>query len=170
MIFAQKFAEENRAIMMTTILDILGAKPKDVVESVHNYVDPQDYTIRKGAIRSVKGERMIIPFNMRDGLLICEGKSNPEWNNSAPHGAGRVLSRAKAKKVLDVKQFEHQMNGVFSTSIGKGTLDEAPDAYKNASVIENAIVDTAIILDRIKPVMNLKDIGKEQRRRKGNKI
>lgn len=169
MIFAQKFAEVNRATMMNIILDILKVEPGERIESVHNYIDFEDFVIRKGAIRSVKGEKMVIPFNMRDGILICEGKSNPEWNYSAPHGAGRVLSRTKAKDTLNIKDFEKQMEGVFSTSVGKGTLDEAPDAYKPTSVIEAAIEPTAEIIDRIKPVMNLKDKGKKRRKRRKGK-
>ena len=112
--------------------------------------------IRKGAIRSYKKEHLIIPFNMRDGILICEGKSNPEWNFSAPHGSGRSMSRTQAKKCLDVEQFKNQMTGIYSTCIGKETLDEAPDSYKPSDMIENSIAPTANIINRIKPLYNLK--------------
>jgi RNA-splicing ligase RtcB len=110
---------------------------------------------------------MVIPFNMRDGILICEGKSNPEWNFSAPHGAGRVMSRAQAKRELDVAEFQQQMSGVFSTSVDGGTIDEAPDAYKDPKLIEQAIQPTATILDRIVPIHNMKarDEGSPHRRR-----
>lgn len=156
MVFAQIYAEENRKQMMRIILDILKVEPQDSIETVHNFIDFKDFIIRKGSIRSYVGERMVIPFNMRDGILLCEGKSNPEWNFSAPHGAGRVLSRGQAKKRIDLETFKTQMEGIFSTSVGQGTLDEAPDAYKDCKVIEEAIEPTAVILDRIKPVLNMK--------------
>lgn len=165
MAFAQAYASINRRLMMGAVLDACGFAKRDprlFVESVHNYIDPRDFTLRKGAIRSYVGEPMIIPFNMRDGLLLCEGESNPAWNHSAPHGAGRVLSRSRAKKILDVRDFEDQMQGIFSTSVGASTLDEAPDAYKDAGVIEALIQPTAKILRKIKPVINLKARGKEK--------
>jgi RNA-splicing ligase RtcB len=96
---------------MDIIREVLGGvKGGETIESVHNYIDFRDFTIRKGAIRSYVGERMIIPFNMRDGILLCEGRSNPEWNFSAPHGAGRVLSRSAAKHSLDMDKFQREMN------------------------------------------------------------
>jgi RNA-splicing ligase RtcB len=100
---------------------------------------------------------------MRDGILICEGKSNPDWNFSAPHGAGRVMSRTQAKKEVNLVDFQKSMEGIFSTSVGNGTLDESPFAYKDAKMIEDAIEPTANIIDRIKPIMNLKDsMGEEK--------
>jgi len=132
------------------------------IESVHNYIDFKDNIIRKGAIRSYVGEKMIIPFNMRDGILICEGKSNPDWNFSAPHGAGRVYSRSKAKGELNLEKFEKDMEGIFSTSICRGTIDESPDAYKDSKIIEEAIEPTAKILDRIIPIHNMKDASEEK--------
>jgi len=99
---------------------------------------------------------MIIPFNMRDGLLICVGKSNPEWNFSAPHGAGRVMGRREAKRRLSLEVFKKQMKGIVSSSVCKSTLDEAPDAYKDPLLIEKAIEPTAFVLDRIKPLLNIK--------------
>jgi len=159
MIFAQTFAEVNRETIMGSILNILGVSETDRVASTHNFVDFQDFIIRKGAIRAYEGERCIIPFNMRDGLLICEGKSNPDWNCSAPHGAGRVLSRAGARKKLDVEEFKRQMDGIYSTSVSFSTLDEAPGAYKKASIIEAMIEPTVKIIERVKPVINMKDAG-----------
>jgi RNA-splicing ligase RtcB len=159
MIFAQKYAEVNRAYIASTILKILGFNEMDRIETVHNFIDFRDFIIRKGSVRSYVGERFILPFNMRDGILICEGKSNPEWNYSAPHGAGRVMSRAQAKKNIKLENFAKQMDGIFSTSVCNSTLDEAPDAYKDAKVIEAAIEPTAKILARIKPIMNMKDGG-----------
>jgi RNA-splicing ligase RtcB len=158
MLVAQKYALFNRQMMLAIICQILGGiKPLDTIESIHNYIDFRDFIIRKGAIRSYIGERMIIPFNMRDGILLCEGKSNSEWNNSAPHGAGRLMSRGKAKENIDIDKFKKQMEGIYSTSVCKGTLDEAPDAYKDSKMIEAAIEPTATIIDRLKPLLNIKD-------------
>ena len=155
MAFAQSYADWNREVIIRTCLDALGANEKDRVSSVHNLIDFDDMTIRKGAIRSYEGERMVIPFNMRDGLLLCEGRSNPEWNNSAPHGAGRVLSRTQAKRQLSMEDAKDQMSkaGVFTTNI---PLDEAPGAYKDSKLIEEAILPTARIVSRIKPIHNMK--------------
>ncbi len=157
MIFAQVYASVNRRKMLEIIGEVTGCDVSHQIETVHNYIDFEDFVIRKGAIRSYEGEQMIIPFNMRDGILLCEGKSNPEWNMSAPHGAGRVMSRTQARKSLDVEKFKEQMDGIYSTSVGTSTIDEAPDSYKPASVIEEAIGDTATIITRIKPVHNMKD-------------
>jgi RNA-splicing ligase RtcB len=157
MIFATEYAKLNRSIIANEILELLDLYEMDEIETVHNYIDFNDFIIRKGAIASYIAERMIIPFNMRDGILICEGKSNPEWNYSAPHGAGRVLSRRKAKEILDMNNFKNEMSGIFSTSVTKSTLDESPMAYKDSSIIEKAIEPTATIIDRINPIHNLKD-------------
>ena len=114
--------------------------------------------IRKGAIGSYIGKKMVIPFNMKDGMWICEGKSNEEWNYSAPHGAGRLMSRSQAKRSLKVEDFEREMKeaGVFSTSVGLSTLDEAPGTYKPAAIIQEAIVPTATIIAKVRPIYNLK--------------
>jgi len=165
MIFAQVYADMNREHMIRLIEDILGIDRIDEIITVHNFIDFKDFVIRKGAIRSYKDERMIIPFNMRDGILVCEGKSNEEWNFSAPHGAGRLMSRSQAKKKLILDDFQTQMEGIYSTSVGLGTLDEAPNAYKDAKIIEDAIGPTAIIIDRIRPIHNMKDSGDFKRRR-----
>lgn len=157
MIFSQVYAEINREYMIRIIEKILKSERTDHIHSTHNFIDFDDFIIRKGAIRSYENERIIIPFNMRDGILICEGKSNPLWNYSAPHGAGRVMSRSQAKKNLSVEDFKIQMSEVFSTSVGYSTLDEAPGAYKDAKIIEEAIEPTAKIIDRIKPLHNMKD-------------
>ena len=161
--FCQSYASTNRRIIMEEILFILGSPSiKDMIETIHNYIDLSDKIIRKGAIRSYIGERVIIPFNMRDGILLCEGKSNPDWNFSAPHGAGRVYSRSRAKQELDLEKFQEDMNGIFSTSVGKGTIDESPDAYKDSKIIEEAIEPTAKILDKIIPIHNMKDVSDEK--------
>lgn len=158
MIFAQTFASENRKLIVSQITKIAKIDIVEQIESVHNYIDFEDFVVRKGAIRAYNDEKMIIPFNMADGILICEGKSNEDWNNSAPHGAGRVLSRRQAKENINIDDYEKIMkqNGVFSTSVGYSTLDEAPQAYKNAEIIEKAISPTAEILFKLKPVYNLK--------------
>jgi tRNA-splicing ligase RtcB len=166
MIFAQAYADFNRRLIAQVICDALGVELKDEVVSVHNFIDFKDGIIRKGAIRSYEGERMIIPFNMRDGVLICEGKSNAAWNFSAPHGAGRVMSRGKAFKTLEVGTFQEQMRGIYSTSVGQGTLDEAPDAYKKASFIEAAIAPTAKVVDRLVPAHNMKAKGRPRGNRR----
>ena len=171
--FASWYASLNRTYIMHTIIESINNEELNKrmlrsneqipwIESIHNYIDFQDNIIRKGAIRSYIGERMVIPFNMRDGILICGGKSNPDWNFSAPHGAGRVYSRSKAKAELNLEKFEKDMDGIFSTSVGKGTIDECPDAYKDSKIIEEAIQPTAIVLDRIVPIHNMKDISDEK--------
>jgi len=162
MIFAQVYAEYNRHTIARIIMNIVGCGEVDKIETVHNFIDFHDFITRKGAIRSYAGERMIIPFNMRDGILICEGKSNAEWNCSAPHGAGRLMSRGDAMKTLDMKKFEQQMNeaGIFSTSVCPSTLDESAEAYKPGEFIERAIEPTAKIVDRLRPIHNLKDLNK----------
>jgi tRNA-splicing ligase RtcB (3'-phosphate/5'-hydroxy nucleic acid ligase) len=160
MYMAQNYAKSNRDVIMREIMGILNLKSYDLIdaiECIHNFIDPVDNVIRKGAIRAYKGEMCIIPWNMRDGLIIGEGKSNSEWNCSAPHGAGRVLSRSMAKKTLDVEKFKSDMKGIYSTSVGKGTLDEAPDVYKDYKMIEQAIEPTVDIQLKIKPIHNMKD-------------
>lgn len=161
MIFAQAYANVNRRTISKTIFEkcLPAVIPETVVESVHNCIDFSDMIIRKGAIRSYRGEMMIVPFNMRDGSLIAYGKSNPDWNCSAPHGAGRVMSRTMAKKTLRLDEFRETMSGVYSTSVGKDTLDEAPDAYKPWTMIRDAVEPTMDIVDIIKPIYNLKAGG-----------
>jgi len=156
------YALYNHEVISRLIIEALRrqqpkAKVKDMVRSVHNYVDFSDHVIRKGAVRSYEGERLVIPFNMRDGLAICRGKSNPDWNCSAPHGAGRVMSRAAAKKNLSVDDFRSQMEGIVSTSVGAGTIDEAPGAYKDTDLVMSLIGDTCEIEYLIRPLINLKD-------------
>lgn len=161
MMFCQEYASLNRRMMMKQIFKVikgcfhLDINPLEEIETVHNYINFDDLIIRKGAIASYKGQKMIIPFNMEDGILICEGKSNPEWNFSSPHGAGRVGSRAWAKKNLNLEEAKKSMEdkGIFSSLI---PLDECRLAYKDSKLIEEAIEPTATILDRIKPIMNLK--------------
>ena len=159
MIFTQVYAKFNRKRISENILKGLGSDVKESIECTHNYINFDDMIIRKGSISSYVGEKMIIPFNMADGLLICEGKSNPEWNFSAPHGAGRLMSRGEANRNVDLEKFKYLMKGIVSTSVGKSTLDEAPQVYKDPKMSEAAIAPTATVIDRVKPILNLKDGG-----------
>ena len=159
MIFTQVYAKFNRARISENILKSLGSKDKERIECIHNYINFEDMIIRKGSISSYVGEKMIIPFNMADGLLICEGKSNSDWNFSAPHGAGRIMSRSEANQKVDLEKFKYRMKDIVSTSVGKSTLDEAPQVYKDSKMIEAAIEPTCVIIDRVKPILNLKDGG-----------
>jgi RNA-splicing ligase RtcB len=156
--YAQEYARYNRKAILDIISNsILKSDPVDHTESVHNYIDGNGI-IRKGAVSAKKGERLLIPFNMRDGIAICLGKGNLEWNTSAPHGAGRILSRTQAKAKLNVEAFQEGMAaaGVYTTTANAGTLDEAPDAYKSKDVIIEAIKPTADVLEYIKPLYNFK--------------
>jgi tRNA-splicing ligase RtcB (3'-phosphate/5'-hydroxy nucleic acid ligase) len=165
MFLAQVYAEMNRKLIIerviTSFAKVLAVevKEEEAIETVHNFISFEDGIIRKGAVQSYAGRKMVIPFNMRDGLLICDGKSNPEWNLSAPHGAGRVLSRRQAKDSVDIEVYRKSMEGIFSTSIGMDTLDESPMAYKDAAMIEEAIQPTASIIHRVKPIYNVKAGG-----------
>ena len=125
-------------------------------ETIHNYIDFDRMILRKGAIRAEKNEKVLIPMNMRDGSLICIGKGNDDWNYSAPHGAGRFMSRKKAKEKLNMKDFKHQMKNVYSSFVINSTLDEAPGAYKPMKEIIELIKDTVEIVDIIKPIYNFK--------------
>ena len=123
---------------------------------VHNYIDVPNQILRKGAVSAREGEILLIPINMRDGSLICRGKGNKEWNYSAPHGAGRLMSRSKAKELLSLEDYTESMKGIYSSSVNRSTLDEAPQAYKSMQEIVNAIEDTAEVIEIIKPVYNFK--------------
>jgi len=159
---AQKYAALNRQIMLENISAYFGKSIFDLdkIESVHNFIDHKGM-IRKGATSALEGERVLIPFNMRDGLAICTGKGNKKWNYSAPHGAGRILSRSKAKETLDVDYFQEDMKqaGVYTTTANASTLDESPDAYKDYKVILKAIEETVDVVDMVKPIYNCKAGG-----------
>lgn len=129
------------------------------ISSIHNYVDTEHKIIRKGAISAYEGELGIIPLNMRDGSLIVEGKGSEKWNCSLPHGAGRILSRSEARRTLDLADYEKSMEGIYTTSVCSSTIDEAPDAYKPAELIEQAIGDNAEIIEHIYPIYNFKAKG-----------
>ena len=122
----------------------------------HNYFNIHSGIIRKGAVRAENGEQLIIPLNMRDGSLLCTGKGNEDWLCSAPHGAGRLMSRSAAKKQLSMEEYRQQMHDIYSTSVCESTIDEAPMAYKSAEEIESLISDTVDVVKRIKPIYNFK--------------
>lgn len=152
----QKFAELNRKAMMDEILKGMSLKAEEQFTTIHNYIDTENMILRKGSVSAQTGEKLIIPINMRDGSLICSGKGNPDWNCSAPHGAGRLMSRSAARESFTVSEFKKQMKGIYSTSVCSGTLDECPMAYKGMDDIVNNIGDTAEILNIIKPIYNFK--------------
>ena len=152
----QEYARWNRIAIADDIRTFMGWGIEDDFETIHNYIDMDRMILRKGAVSAEIGEKLLIPMNMRDGSLICIGKGNPDWNYSAPHGAGRMMSRAEAKRKIDISEFEESMNGIYTTSVSEGTIDESPMAYKPMeSIIEN-IGDTVNILKVIKPVYNFK--------------
>ncbi|MGM0376481.1 MAG: RtcB family protein [Bacteroidota bacterium] len=156
MAIVQKFASMNRAAMADIILQETGFQEDSRFETIHNYIDFRRMILRKGAVSAERGETLLIPVNMRDGSLLCRGKGNEEWNYSAPHGAGRLMSRTRAKASIDLEEFQKSMSGVYSTSVGESTLDEAPQAYKSMDEIRNAIVDTVDVIDVLKPLYNFK--------------
>ena len=142
--------------MMDEILNGLDLSVEEQFTTVHNYIDTEKMILRKGAVSAQRGEKLLIPINMRDGSLICIGKGNEDWNQSAPHGAGRLMSRGKAFATLTMEEFQKEMCGIFSTSINENTLDESPMAYKKMEDIVNNIEPTVEIVKRILPVYNFK--------------
>jgi len=124
--------------------------------TIHNYIDTEEMILRKGAIAAHAGEKVLIPLNMRDGSVIAVGKGNPEWNYSAPHGAGRLMSRAKARREIDLEAYREAMEGIYTTSVNEHTIDESPMAYKSIGDIIDVIGGTVDIIDIIKPVFNFK--------------
>lgn len=153
---AQRFAKLNRIAITETIIDEMGFHVEERFTTIHNYIDTDKMILRKGAVSAQAGERLLIPINMRDGSLLCTGKGNSEWNFSAPHGAGRIMSRSAAKEMFTVQEFEKQMCGVYTTSVGRNTLDECPMAYKSINDIVENIEPTVTIDAVIKPVYNFK--------------
>ena len=152
----QEFALINRQAMMNEIIKGMKLHITEQFSTIHNYIDTDNMILRKGAVSAQKGEKLIIPINMRDGSLICTGKGNPDWNFSAPHGAGRLMSRSQAKQSFTVSEYKKQMNGIYSTSINSSTLDECPMAYKDINDILDNISDTVDVNDIIKPIYNFK--------------
>lgn len=153
---AQQYARVNRAAMAETIMTHMGWNAVDAFDTIHNYIDFDNMILRKGAISAEKGERVIVPINMRDGSIIAIGKGNPDWNYSGPHGAGRVLSRSKAKEQVDYQEFKDSMQDVWTTSVSNATLDESPMAYKTINMIIDNVQESLDIQQIIKPLYNFK--------------
>lgn len=152
----QKFAAVNREAMIAEILTRMRLSPVNAFTTIHNYIDTENMILRKGSVSAQAGERLLIPINMRDGSLICIGKGNPDYNFSAPHGAGRLYSRAQARASFTVEDYAKEMNGIYTTSVNSSTLDECPMAYKSLSDITDNITDTVDIVARITPIYNFK--------------
>jgi len=156
MIICQKYASINRMAIASTIGIGMRWSVVNEFETVHNYIDMDSMILRKGAVSAKSGESLIIPMNMMNGSLLCVGKGNPEWNYSAPHGAGRIMSRTVARKTISIDDFKNSMNGIFTTCVNNDTIDEAPMAYKPMQEIIDNIGDTVNIIGIIKPVYNFK--------------
>ena len=153
---AVAYASESRRRMGEVILERLGITAADSFATIHNYVDTKARVLRKGAVSAQKGERLLIPINMKDGSLLCEGRGNPDWNCTAPHGSGRVMKRSEAKETLSMEDYRREMVGIYSTSVGESTLDESPMAYRRMAEIETAIAPTAEVKDTLTPLYNFK--------------
>lgn len=152
----QKHAELNRKYIANTVIKKMGWHICEEFQTIHNYIDTKNLILRKGSVSARDGEKLIIPINMRDGSLICIGKGNPDWNYSAPHGAGRILSRSEAKDAVGIDEFRESMKGIYSSSVMESTIDESPMAYKPMEEIMENIKDTVDIVKVIKPVYNFK--------------
>ena len=152
----QAFAKRNRELMAEILCEKAGLTPGESFHTIHNYIDTDEMILRKGSIAAHKGEKVLIPINMRDGSVIAIGKGNPEWNYSAPHGAGRLMSRTKAKDTLSMEDYKKAMEGIYTTSVNENTLDEAPMAYKSLEDIIDVITESVDVVEVIKPVYNFK--------------
>ena len=152
----QRFARRSRELMAEIILQRLGIEAVDAFHTIHNYIDTDEMILRKGAIAAHKGEKVLIPINMRDGSVLAIGKGNPDWNYSAPHGAGRIMSRTAAKENLDLDEYRREMEGIYTTSVNEATLDEAPMAYKSLSDIIDVIQESVDVIEVLKPIYNFK--------------
>ena len=152
----QKFARRSREKMAEIILERTCMIGGEAFHTIHNYIDTEEMILRKGAIAAHTGEKVLIPINMRDGSVLAVGKGNPEWNYSAPHGAGRIMSRTKAKNELDLDEYRKEMAGVYTTSVNEYTLDEAPMAYKSLEDIIDVIRESVDVVDVMKPIFNFK--------------
>jgi len=156
MSIVQNFASLNRETIGEIILKEMGWQKSDSFETIHNYIEFKRMILRKGAVSAENGEILLIPMNMRDGSLLCVGKGNEEWNYSAPHGAGRLMSRSKAKELVNFNDFKDSMNGVYTTSVSMQTIDEAPQVYKSMDEIISCIGETVDIIGILKPIYNYK--------------
>ena len=152
----QDFAKKNREKMAEIILKKAKIKALEAFHTTHNYIDTDEMILRKGSIAAHKGEKVLIPINMRDGSILAVGKGNPEWNYSAPHGAGRLMSRTKAKEALAMDEYKESMKGIYTSSVNESTIDEAPMAYKSINDIIDVIEEAVDIIEVIKPIYNFK--------------
>ncbi len=152
----QRFARRNRELMAEILLQRTGLTGNEAFHTVHNYIDTGEMILRKGAIAAHAGELVLIPINMRDGSVLAVGKGNPEWNFSAPHGAGRIMSRTTAREKLDMEEYRREMAGVYTTSVSEATLDEAPMAYKSLADIIDVIAESVDVIEVLKPIYNFK--------------
>lgn len=152
----QEFAVRNRELIVEILLERTGLSGEGGFHTIHNYIDTEEMILRKGAIAAHDGEKVLIPINMRDGSVLAVGKGNQEWNYSAPHGAGRVMSRKKAKASLSMEDYEAAMEGIYTTSVNENTLDEAPSAYKSLDDIIGVIRDSVDVIEIMKPIYNFK--------------
>lgn len=155
-VICQTFAKRNREKMAELLLERTGMTGGEAFHTIHNYIDTEEMILRKGAIAAHKGEKVLIPINMRDGSVLAAGKGNPDWNFSAPHGAGRLMSRTDAKAKLSMKEYEESMKGIYTTSVNEYTLDESPMAYKSLDDIIDVIKDSVDVIDIMKPIYNFK--------------
>jgi len=153
---AQEHAKINRETIIAQILKYANLHDVERFDTIHNYIDIDNMILRKGAISAQLGEKVLIPMNMRDGSLICVGKGNPEWNYSAPHGAGRIMSRSQAKDLVSMEEYQKSMNGIYTTCVSTATIDESPMVYKPMDEIVENVKDTVDIIDCIKPIYNFK--------------
>ncbi len=152
----QRFARRNRELIAEILLARSGLTAGEAFHTIHNYIDTQEMILRKGAIAAHQGEKVLIPINMRDGCVLAIGRGNPDWNYSAPHGAGRLMSRTAARKSLDMEAYAEAMKGIYTTSVNSSTLDEAPMAYKSLADIIGVIRDSVDVIDIMKPIYNFK--------------
>lgn len=152
----QAFAKRSRELMAEILIGLSGLTADESFHTIHNYIDTSEMILRKGSIAAHKGEKVLIPINMRDGSVIAVGKGNPEWNYSAPHGAGRIMSRTKAKDTLSMEEYKEAMKGIYTTSVSESTLDEAPMAYKSLEDIIDVITESVDVIEVIKPLYNFK--------------
>ena len=152
----QRFAKRNREKIAEILLERTGMSGSEAFHTIHNYIDTDEMILRKGAIAAHAGEKVLIPINMRDGSVLAVGKGNQEWNFSAPHGAGRLMSRTKAKNTLSMEEYRSVMEGIYTTSVNEATLDEAPMAYKSLEDIIDVIRESVDVIDVMKPIYNFK--------------
>ncbi|MBR3748142.1 MAG: RtcB family protein, partial [Selenomonadaceae bacterium] len=152
----QQFARRNRELIAKILLGKSGLTGGEAFHTIHNYIDTEELIIRKGAIAAHKDEKVLIPINMRDGSVLAVGKGNADWNFSAPHGAGRIMSRSSAKVQLNMDEYQNSMAGIYTTSVNENTLDESPQAYKSLDDIIDVIGDTVDIVEVMRPVYNFK--------------